>query len=240
MGSSWFYLEFLLALVHILRTGPSMPFRNPALFALEYTLVPEAAYPTQMQQSIAGYLHLLSILPDPSRICLAGDSAGATLCLSLLLHLSRERHPHWQRNLRPGFATLISPWVVLVSPRNKNTLSDYLDADTLEMYARQYARSDATLQDPVASPGTCKDAEWWRRAVPRNGLAVFVGSEEVFATEATELVAFLREAGIPAMIRKEEGSIHAWPVASMFLSGASEKRLRGLNEIASLIAKRIG
>lgn len=86
MGSSYFYLEFLLSFLYLLKTEGS--FRNPAIFALEYTLVPDSAYPTQLHEAIAGYKYLLAITRDASKICVSGDSAGGTLILSLLLHLA--------------------------------------------------------------------------------------------------------------------------------------------------------
>jgi hypothetical protein len=85
MGSAYFYLEFLLVWVSLLKDAG---YDNPALFALDYTLVPEATYPTQVQQALAGYKYVLSIVDDPSQICVSGDSAGATLILSLLFCLS--------------------------------------------------------------------------------------------------------------------------------------------------------
>src|SRR3954471_17175012 len=86
MGSSYFYLEFLLSWLSLLKD--SGRFQNPAIFALEYTLVPDASYPAQLYQTVAGYEYVLSMIQDPSKICVSGDSAGATLILSLLLHIA--------------------------------------------------------------------------------------------------------------------------------------------------------
>ncbi|KAK5002209.1 hypothetical protein LTR39_006748, partial [Cryomyces antarcticus] len=96
MGSSYFYMEFLFALVALLKDSG---YRNPALFALEYTLVPDAVYPTQLHETIAGYDYVTSIIKDPSRICVGGDSAGATLILSMLLWISDQ--PDYRKRL-PG------------------------------------------------------------------------------------------------------------------------------------------
>ncbi|KAI9778053.1 MAG: hypothetical protein M1816_004281 [Peltula sp. TS41687] len=240
MGSSYFYLEFLIAFVHLLRTSSATnQFQNPALFALEYTLVPDASYPTQLHEVLAGYHHLLTILPDPSRICLAGDSAGATLSLSLLLHLSRQE----ESRLRPGFAVLISPWVTLESRKNEDTKDDYLNADVLRLYAKQYIGSipNKTFrrEEPILSPGTCRDGEWWLRAVPARGLAVFYGTEEVLATETRDLVALLQGTGVDVVERPELGGIHAWPVAKLFLSDTGQARLKGLRDMVELIGERM-
>lgn len=240
MGSSYFYMEFLIGLVHLIRTSSKAgQFQNPALFALEYTLVPDATFPHQLHQTLAGYEHVLSILSDPARICLMGDSAGATLILSLLLHLAHKPRIRLE-SVRPGFAVLISPWVTLISPNNHNTPSDYIDADHLHRYARQYVGSKFSLLDPIVSPGMCKDEEWWRRAAPSRGMAITIGSEEVLAPETRELVRLLQRANADVMVEEAEGSIHAWPVAALFLSDTGENRLKGLRRIVAMIGERLG
>ncbi|KAI9799054.1 MAG: hypothetical protein M1833_004248 [Piccolia ochrophora] len=238
MGSSYFYLEFLLAWLSLLHT--SAGYRNPAILALEYTLVPDAVFPTQLHQVIAGYTHLLSLAgDDASRICVSGDSAGATLILSLLLHLGRAQPATEKRTATPGFATLISPWVTLVSAKNRNTRSDYLNADSLHLYARQYSGPNASLDDPMVSPGKCKDVAWWRRAAPQNGLFILYGAEEVLAPEMEELIRLLDRADVSTVVREEEESIHAWPVATLFLGESKAERQKGLRDIVKVIGERM-
>ena len=234
MGSSYFYLEFLLALVALLKAAG---FNNPALFALEYDLAPEAVYPTQLQQTLRGYDYVLSQVQDSSRICVSGDSAGATLILSMLLQKSMGSGE--RRNL-PGLATMISPWVTLVSVRNQDTPSDYLNADSLHLYGNQYAGPMASLDDPLVSPGKCKDVEWWRRASPIHGWSFFVGSEEVFAPETRGLIKTLEKAEVNVDVHEEKGSIHAWPVASLFLGRNRDERQHGLRNIVKIIRNCIG
>ena len=232
MGSSYFYLEFLLAWVSLLKQAG---YRNPTLFALEYSLVPDAIYPTQLQQTMAGYEHACSMLEDTSRICVAGDSAGATLILSLLLFIGQL--PNHQRHL-PGYATLISPWPKLVSPQNRNTASDYLDADSLQLYGRQYA-SMTDVDDPLVSPGACKDSIWWANASPSAGFGVFFGSEEVFALDIRELVAILRRSGCAVGVREDPGGIHAGPLVALFLADTQTQRQKGLRDLTKMIKQSI-
>ncbi|KAI9723351.1 MAG: hypothetical protein M1812_001235 [Candelaria pacifica] len=228
MGSSYFYLEFLLAWVSLLKGAG---YHNPAIFALEYTLVPDSVFPTQLQQTLAGYAHVVSIVRQPSKICVGGDSAGATLILSLLLHIADQ--PDYANRL-PGFATIISPWTKLVSPKNRNTPSDYLNAESLHLYARQYVGSKGSLQDPLVSPGMCQDSVRWRRAAPSNGFLFLFGSEEVFAPETWDLISLLHQSNIYVEVREEKGSIHAWPVATLFLSDTIGERRKGLEEIKNI------
>jgi len=242
MGSSYFYLEFLLALLSLLSRG----FHNPAILALEYTLVPEDSYPTQLHQAIAGYKYLQSITHS-SQIIVSGDSAGANIMLSLLLHLgngfkdgSKISNGITTQLSLPGMAVLISPWVTLISAKDKNTRSDYLDAENLHRYARQYSGTKISVHDPLISPGKCKDASWWRKATPEKGFFILYGAEEVFAPEIKDLVALLENADVRVESQEEEGGIHAWPVASLFLCSTREQRTKGIRKIVKQISDGMG
>ncbi|KAH8673914.1 Alpha/Beta hydrolase protein [Xylariales sp. PMI_506] len=242
MGSSYFYLEFLLTWLTML-SGSG--FKNPAIFALEYTLVPDRGFPTQLQEAIAGYRHVLTTVGDTSKICLSGDSAGATIMLSLLLHLSNmdfdsdkiNRTGSWKLE-QPGMAVFISPWVTLISPKHQNTASDYLNDGNLHQYAYEYAAKKVGTEDPLASPGSCRDIAWWKRACPRGGMYITYGAEEVFTSDIEDLVDFWRVNDINVSSRKEVAGIHAWPVVSLFLSSTAKRRLEGLRDIAGQIQER--
>ncbi|KAI1378325.1 alpha/beta-hydrolase [Hypoxylon crocopeplum] len=243
MGSPYFYLEFLLTWLSLLSDSG---YQNPAIFALDYTLVPDASFPTQLEEAIAGYEHVLSTVRDPSRICVSGDSAGATIVLSLLLHLANiSRHLEkmdstgsW-RLAKPRMAVLISPWVTLVSGKHQNTTSDYLDAGNLHQYARQYAGEKTSVNDPLLSPGNCRDISWWKSATPSRGIFVAYGAEEVFASEVEDLISFLEDNDVKVHSREEKGGIHAWPVACLFLSSSLGDRQKGLKSLVEEIRDNI-
>lgn len=233
MGSSFFYMEFLLAWVSLLKESG---YKNPALFALEYTLVPDAVYPTQLQQAFAGYEHVLSVVEDPSRVCVGGDSAGGTLILSLLLYLAD--HPRHRGKL-PGLAAMISPWVTIVSPNDRNTRSDYLNADSLHLYGRQYVGNKISEEDPIVSPGKCKDPVRWARASPSQGWLFLFGSEEVLGSEIRDLIELLKKTDTRVDVDEEQGGIHAWPVAALYLGETGEERLKGLQDITKFTRERL-
>ncbi|KAJ9639432.1 hypothetical protein H2199_006465 [Coniosporium tulheliwenetii] len=215
MGTTYFYLEFLLAWVSLLRAAG---YTNPSLFALEYTLVPDAVYPTQVQQTFAGYAYVLSLVRDPSHVVVGGDSAGATLILSMLLYVAD--HPEYRGRL-PGMAVMISPWVEIVSEKRRDTASDYLCAESLDLYGRQYIGSK------------------WLRASPSRGWFFLFGSEEVLAPETRDLISLLRKAGAEVDVHEEEGSVHAWPVAALYLGESRTERLKGLRDIVKVIRRRL-
>jgi acetyl esterase/lipase len=233
MGSSFFYLEFLLVWLTLLRQAG---YANPALFALEYTLVPTATYPTQVQEALAGYKYVLSLVDSPSQICVSGDSAGASLILSLMLCVSGYSG---LKNKMPGLAVIISPWATIISPKNKNTASDYLNAESLHLYGTQYIGENGSQDNALVSPGRCTDLNWWRRASPSQGWYFIYGSEEVFAPETKDLIAQLNKAEVTVEEYEEEGWIHAWPVVKLFLCNRQEERLSGLKRMVDVMVKRM-
>lgn len=244
MGSPFFYLEFLLSWIGLLKEAG---YRNPAVFGVDYTLVPDLCFPAQLDEIVAGYEHVLSMAPDPKAVCVAGDSAGGTLVLSLLLHLASPKLVDKDRALpgasrrleKPGMAVLISPWPTLQSALYRNNKNDFLDTDALQRYAWQYAGSSKLIADPLASPGDCKDARWWNEASPTKGIFVTYGKAEIFAPEIEKLEQMLHKAGTLVSIRGEEAGVHAWPVASLFLSSSTEQRLKGLRGIVSEMKTRL-
>ena len=226
MGSSYFYLEFLIAWITRLKEEG---FRNPACFALEYSLVPDERWPTQFNETRAGYDFLKESFGDGSaaKICVSGDSAGATLILSMLLQPgSLDQEPQFSSMHQPGLAILLSPWTHLISELNRNTPSDYLDSSSLHLYASQYG-GDKAKSDEVVSPGLCISR--WKRASPVYGYRVIFGAEEVFGPGIEETMENMRKDGATAKAQKLEGGIHAWPVVNLFLGESRKERLTGLD-----------
>ena len=221
MGSSYFYLEFLTAFLTRLQASG---YRNPAVFALEYTLVPDSKFPTQLNETRAGYKFLLDSFGESfaSKIVVSGDSAGATLVLSMLLQGSDAD----SSLSKPGLAILLSPWSHLISNLNQNTSSDYLDKSSLHLYAHQYA-GNAANTDEVISPGMCISR--WCRSSPENGYRVIYGAEEVFCPGIEEMAEHMRKDGAQVKTFKREAGIHAWPVVNLFLGKVREERLAGLD-----------
>jgi acetyl esterase/lipase len=226
-------MEFLLAWVTLLKAAG---YRNPALFALEYTLVPDATYPTQLHETLAGYRYVLSLAQSSTRVVVGGDSAGATLMLSFLLYSTEHAELKHQR---PGLAVMISPWVTIVSKNNRNTASDFLNDNSLEQYGRQYIGKKASTTDPMVSPGHCKSAKKWIEASPDKGWYFLYGSEEVLSPETRELISLLKSTSKHVDEWEEPGGIHAWPVASLYLGESRDTRLEGLQSIVGAIRDRI-
>jgi len=168
----------------------------------------------------------------------------------------------------PAFATLISPWPTLVSHLHSQTSSDYLNTTSLHLYVRQYIgdvdasgadtnplldirtlhtkKDSSYLIDPIASPGTYKDVEVWRKAWPNRGWHWIFGQEETLGEDARATIRFLKEdvkqmAGKGRItVTEREKQVHAWPVVQLFLGEGEEERLGGLREIVDVMVDTMG
>lgn len=251
MGSAYFYLEFLMVWHSLLLEAG---YKNPAVFSLDYTLVPDEVYPKQVHEAIAGYKHVLDIAKDASKVCVAGDSAGGCLVLSLLHELGAQTANQKKKGVQPDvrggltdpntpslplprMATLISPWVTLMTSLHYPSGIDYLDRKTLWKYAHEYA-GEVMLNQHPSSPGNCNDDALWKASCPDNGIYVMYGEEEVFAPDIEAFLKKQEKLGLQVKAERIEGGIHAWPVASLFLSSTETKRLYGLRCLVNEIKGR--
>ena len=77
------------------------------VFTVEYRLAPEHPFPAALFDAYFAYRHLIEQGTPPSKIILAGESAGGGLVYSLCLHLK-----NMGEELPAGIIS-ISPWVDL-------------------------------------------------------------------------------------------------------------------------------
>lgn len=95
-------------------TNGSSKEHKVAVAILQYSLAPEAKYPTQLRQAIAALDHILGQGIAPRDLIVGGDSAGGNLAVQLLHHLSHPK-PGPQRlkgdALPLAGIFLVSPWL---------------------------------------------------------------------------------------------------------------------------------
>jgi monoterpene epsilon-lactone hydrolase len=77
------------------------------LVTVDYRLAPEHPHPAAVQDVVAAYRGLLDTGLSPSRIAIAGESAGAGLVAATLVALKQAGLP------QPTSAVLMSPWADL-------------------------------------------------------------------------------------------------------------------------------
>jgi acetyl esterase/lipase len=136
-------------------------------------------------------LHSKEILP--SSITLVGDSAGAHLLLSLVLHLT---HPNprvspLEIDGRLSGAILVSPWVNMASSSDSmksNEHRDILSAAALVYWAQNFLGGSAP--DPWNSPLTAP-TEWWSN-LPIDDMLITYGEDELLRDDTSRLCEILQ------------------------------------------------
>jgi epsilon-lactone hydrolase len=189
---------------------------------VDYRLAPEHPFPAQLEDAVAAYRWLLESGVDPSRVVVAGESAGAGLSLSLLLSLRDARMP------LPAAAVCVSPWTDLEmrgESMTTNARYDYISREVLAVYTSRFVKPH-DVRNPLANP---QHADL--RGLPP--LLVLAGGAEVLLDDARTLAARAGEAGVDVTLEVEPDMIHAWIV----FAGAFELARASIERIARFVTE---
>lgn len=118
------------------------------VFAADYRLTPEHAWPAQLQDAVAAYRHLLDSGVPAGRIVLAGDSAGGHLVLMTLVELRRRGWP------LPMLAIALSPWTdtgLRGASQFGNDVHDMVQGYQTLLYSR-WLKAGTGFTDEAISP----------------------------------------------------------------------------------------
>lgn len=259
-ASPYYYLEFLVKLVHALQL---QGFRNPAVFALDYVHAPMSGFAGQLSQASMGWNYLIRTYPD-SNLALLGDSTGASLGLGLLLHIAKPAFqvtpaaptkPHGAVFISPICQSFhraagsdpyvnFSPGVSLYSKIYKNT--DYMTPELYSNYGKllgvyqHLTIPENALLELYQNPGLCRSREWWGRALPSLGTYIIYGDDEILRPEIEEMYFnLMRSGGGNIRVAGERGQLHNWPVFQLMAGRSVEDREAGIDSIAINLAHMI-
>jgi acetyl esterase/lipase len=230
--SVYAYLEFLTTLLVALQM---QGFRNPAIFAIDYSQ--QSKFNSQLSNVTRGWNYICNEFAY-SNLVLLGDSNGATLSLSFLLH-AVQPYPRSVSacSRQPLAAILISPATYLFSPKTA-TSTDIMTPNTLMRYSKSYKDHDADSTDVYHSPGLARSTEWWARALPERGTILIYGQEEMLAPEIEELYSMLKQCG-KVKLEGEQGQLHSWPTVMTVLGRSRQAKEAGSARIANSLAKMV-
>ena len=174
------------------------------VLAIDYRLAPEHPFPAALQDATSAYRWLLSQGFDPSQTIIAGDSAGGGLTLATLVALRDAGET------LPAGAVCISPWVDLAitgaSIQNRAKADHILDQDSLDMYAKYYARA-RELTSPLISPLYAD-----LKGLPP--LLIQAGTDEILLDDATRCAENARQAGVDVTLEIWDEMFHVFQLVS--------------------------
>jgi epsilon-lactone hydrolase len=182
------------------------------VLALDYRRAPENPFPAAVEDVVAAYRFLLDEGLAPSRIAVAGDSAGGGLTLALMLAARERSLP------LPACGWCISPWVDLACASASMTSKAAADPIVQKPYLMEIAGfylGGADPRTPLASP-LYGDL----RGLPP--LLIQVGSAETLLDDSIMLAGIAGAADVRVTLEVWPEMIHAWPLFHDQLAGGRE------------------
>lgn len=189
----------------------------------DYRLAPEHPFPAAVHDCVEAYRWLLNQGYKPDDIIVGGESAGATLTLSLLLALKEEGIK------QPKAAFSISPVTDLrcVTPSfTYNASKDVAPMGSWTVWTNMYiADNDPT--NPLLSPqfGNFE-------GIPP--LYICVGTHEIHYDDCVSIARLARQHGVDVTLREWPGMIHAFPLLSPLFPEAK----LALHEICGFVRRQ--
>ena len=186
-------------------------------YALDYRLAPEAPFPAPVEDTVAAYRALLESGLEPSRIAIAGDSAGGGLVVSALVAIRDANLP------QPACGWSISPWVDLESlgaTMTSNAPNDpTVQKEGLLDFARHYLNG-ADPRSPLAAP----------IHADLSGIApllIQVGSIETLLDDAVRLAGHAAAAGVATRLDVWPEMPHVWHLFHPILAAGRQAIAEG-------------
>lgn len=184
-------------LISRLRAAAGVPVLAP-----NYRLAPKHRFGAQIEDATAVYDWLVERGHPPSKIAVAGESAGGHLTLSTLLALRDRKRP------LPSSAVLISPWLQLDTRHpilRRDEPDDYITTTALKCCADWFVTSVDDLKNPLAAPVHAD-----LTGLPP--LLVQAGGCETLLDDAIHIAARARAHGVAVTLDVEPDMVHAFHV----------------------------
>ena len=173
---------------------------------VDYRLAPEHTYPAQIDDAWSATCwvadNATELGADPTRVIVAGDSAGGNLAALMAL---RARD-----NGRPSLALqmLLYPvvdWAGTFPSIDENGAGNFLTKQTMQWFRKNYLGDDEELwTDPAVSPWYTEDLAGVCPAW------IMTTSHDPLRDEGEAYAARLQDAGVPTIATRVDGIFHAF------------------------------
>jgi epsilon-lactone hydrolase len=182
-------------------------------FVVDFRLAPEHPHPAQIEDGLAVYHTLVAEGFRPEAITPVGDSAGASLCIAMVLALRDAGEPI------PGQVIAISPWLDMENSGETietNDATDFLITRAgLQGNIDRYLSGGTPPTHPLANP---LYADFTR--FPR--LYITASTTESLYADAVRLDQRARAAGVDVTFSPAEGMQHVFPLQAGHLPEADD------------------
>ena len=188
-----------------------------AVLSVAYRLAPENLFPDGLNDCIEAYSWLRKYSPDGKSSAkstfIAGDSAGANLCLSSTLKLKNQNAE------LPNAVVVFSPPTNLnfqtPSIKENENIDPIIHAKSLPLIKQIYLKPEDSLDNPYVSPiyGDLHDFP---------PLLIQVGSREVLLDDSVLFHEAALKAGVDSTLQIFEGMPHVFQGFAPFLTEAEE------------------
>jgi acetyl esterase/lipase len=149
---------------------------------LNYSLVPDATFPTQLKQAVLAIQHLINSGVKPENIQLAGDSAGGLNIHQVFSHILHpvDGVPKLKLSAPLGGAYMMAPWVTTIDDEVLHTndeAGDVLTASALIYWGRKIHEGLPTLAKPYLNAnGAPKD---WLKGLDKVVKQILISAGDV-------------------------------------------------------------
>jgi acetyl esterase/lipase len=192
------------------------------VLGLDYRLAPEHPFPAAVDDSLAAYRWMLQQDLRPSRIAVAGDSAGGGLVIAALVAIRDAGLP------MPGAGVCLSPWVDLEgigeSMKTREKADPVVRRDMLTQMAAAYL-GGKNARTPLAAPLYAE-----LKGLPP--LLIQVGDAETLLDDSNRLAQRARAAGVQVKLEVWPEMIHVFQLFAGFLP-EGQQAVEGIGQYLS-------
>jgi acetyl esterase len=177
------------------------------LVAVDYRLAPENPFPAAVEDSYAAakwvYENAADLNGDPSRLSVAGDSAGGNLA-TVVCQINKEKG-----DLSIAKQVLIYPVTDSYDPEKyesykENGIGYFLTLESIGLFSKLYVQNHDYAFHPHAAPMHAEDVSELPPAL------IITAEYDPLRDEGEAYAKKLEEAGVPVTLKREAGQIHGF------------------------------